>query len=180
MDKYTKVEFIVGNTIEDAVNQLLEYREQGNLACGDFNGTILYSDTVTMDNAYMQIIGKTKSEFDNQTAERKREFERQEREHKEKIPELTDLWRNKGKEVLSEDRWELWDNIVPIRLDDLYRGMELGACLDIVNILNNNGPLDEAKKTIESQGHTGMSFGLVCAMVKEFSDRGEEFVNYVR
>ncbi|MNT82855.1 hypothetical protein D3C72_2226450 [compost metagenome] len=58
--------------------------------------------------------------------------------------------------------------------------MELGACLDIVNILNNNGPLDEAKKTIESQGHTGMSFGLVCAMVKEFSDRGEEFVNYVR
>jgi hypothetical protein len=25
-----------------------------------------------------------------------------------------------------------------------------------------------------------MSFGLVCVMVKEFSDRGCEFVNYVR
>ncbi|WP_433943481.1 hypothetical protein [Paenibacillus sp. SN-8-1] len=180
MDKYTKLKFILGSTIEDAVKQLLEYRKQGKLACCDFNGTTLFSDTVTMDDAYMQITGKTKYEFDNQISERTREFERQEREHKEKIPELTELWRSKGKEVLPEDRWELWDKIVPIRLDDLYQGMELGSCLEIVSILNNNGSLDEAKVKIESQGHSGMSYGLVCSMVKEFSDRGEEFVNYVR
>lgn len=58
--------------------------------------------------------------------------------------------------------------------------MELGACLEIVEILNNNNSLDEAKTKIESQGNSGMSFGLVCAMVKEFSDRGNEFVEYVR
>lgn len=85
----------------------------------------------------------------------------------------------KGREILDESKWELWDEIVPIRLDDLYQGMELECCLAIVKILNE-GTLEEAKKEIQSQGHSGMSFGLVCAMVKEFSPRGEEFVNFIR
>ena len=83
-------------------------------------------------------------------------------------------------EVLTKDKWEYWDEIVLIRLGDLYHGMELGCCLDIVKILNNNGTLDEAKEKIESQGHSGMSYGLVRAMVKEFSSRGTEFADYVR
>jgi hypothetical protein len=69
---------------------------------------------------------------------------------------------------------------VPIRLDDLYQGMELKCCLDIVIELNNGCTLNEAKAIIESQGHSGMSFGLVCSMVKSFCDRGTEFVSYVR
>jgi hypothetical protein len=33
---------------------------------------------------------------------------------------------------------------------------------------------------IENQGHSGMSFGLVCSMVKSFCDRGVEFSSYAR
>lgn len=40
--------------------------------------------------------------------------------------------------------------------------------------------LDTTKTVIENQGHSGMSFGLVCSMVKSFCDRGEEFVSYVK
>lgn len=178
--KYEKIDFYAGNTIEQAVNELLSYREKGELACGEFNGVTLYSDTVTMDSAYQEITGKTKSEFDKAQQKWKDNHGRQKKEHEEKIPELSMVWMEKGREILTEDRWEYWDKIVPIRLNDLYQGMELGACLDIVSILNNNGTLDEAKEKIESQGHSGMSFGLVCAMVKEFSDRGNEFVKYVR
>ena len=67
---------------------------------------------------------------------------------------------------------------MPIRLGDLYHGMELKCCLDIVIELNNGCTLDKAKVIIESQGHSGISFGLVCSMVKYFCDRGEEFANY--
>ena len=69
---------------------------------------------------------------------------------------------------------------MPIRLDDLYQGMELKCCLDIVSELNKGCSLDEAKTIIEGQGHSGMSFGLVCSMVKSFCDRGQEFVSYAR
>ena len=81
---------------------------------------------------------------------------------------------------MDEKYRENWAKCVPIRLDDLYRGMELGNCLEIVDQLNKGKQLEEVKPLIENQGHSGMSFGLVCSMVKSFCDRGNEFVAYVR
>ncbi|QSF43400.1 hypothetical protein [Paenibacillus tianjinensis] len=178
-DKYLKIGFFLGNTIEDAVHELLTYKKKGILACGKFNGTTLYSDTVTMDGAYKEIIGKTKAEFDESQQKWREEYEKREVEFKESIPSLVEEWMAKGREVLDESRWDYWDKIVPIRLGDLYHGMELGCCLKIVKILNENGSLEDAKKEIESQGHSGMSFGLVRAMVKEFCDRGNELSDYL-
>lgn len=177
---YEEIGFFAGNTIEEAVNELLGYREKGRLVSGKFNGAVLYSDTVTLDSAYQAITGKTKAECDKEEQERRERREKEKQEHEAKIPELTKVWMEKGREILTEDKWEKWDKIVPIRLNDLYRGMELGHSLDIIRILNNNGTLDEAKEKIESQGHSGMSFGLVCLMVKEFSQRGKEFAEYVK
>lgn len=177
---YSQIKFFAGDTIEEAVNELVSYREKGKLVCGDFNGTTLYSDTVTMDSAYKEITGKTKSKFDDEMKQRQDNYRKIKEEHKEKIPELSKVLMEKGREILTEDKWELWDEIVPIRLAGLYQGMELGNCLDIVSILNNDGTLDEAKEKIESQGHSEMSFELVCAMVKELSTRGNEFVEYVK
>lgn len=177
---YLKVEFLAGDTIEKSVNRLLDYKEKEILAFGRFNGVALYSDTVTMDGAYKQITGKTKSEFDEYQQEEIEKYKRQKKEHEERVPELVEMWKKKGEEVLSEDKWEYWDRIVPVRLNDLYQGMELSCCLDIIKILNNGGTFNEAKEEIERQNHSGMSFGLVCTMVKEFCDRGEEFVKFVR
>lgn len=178
--RYSKIEFLAGSTVDRAVNELLDFKANGMLVCGDFNGTTLYSDTVTMDGAYKAITGKTKSEFDDFLRKEIEESKRKRAEHQANIPSLCEEWSAKGRAVLDVDKWEYWDRIVPIRLSDLYQGMELGCCLEIAKILNNDGSLDDAKKEIESQGHSGMSFGLVCAMVKEFCSRGEEFVNYVR
>ena len=91
---------------------------------------------------------------------------------------LKDKWITKGKKILTKDKWELWIKIVPIRLNDLYKGMELGCCLDLIEILNT-GTMDEAKTEINNQCHSRASFNLVCSMVKEFSDIGDEFSNYV-
>lgn len=63
-EKYEKVEFTLGASVEEAVNELLNYKQRGKLAYGKFNGVTLYADTVTMDSAYKKITGKTKSEFD--------------------------------------------------------------------------------------------------------------------
>lgn len=180
MKKYKEIQFRLSSSIEQAVLLLFQYKESGVLVYGDFNGTKLYSDTVTMDGAYKEITGKTKSEFDKSQQEWHDNYDKEKREHEEAIPELSKLWMKKGREVLTEDKWELWDKIVPIRLGDLYRGMELGCSLDIIEILNNDGSFDKAKEKIESQGHSGMSYGLVCSMVSEFCNRGREFVEYAR
>lgn len=181
MDKnYEKIEFDCGCNVESAVNRLLWFKENGELVYGEFNGHSLYSDTVTMDDAYREITGSTKAELEKADQERRENYKREELAFKETIPSLSEVWMKKGREVLTEDKWAYWDKIVPIRLGDLYHGMELRCCLDIVNILNNNKTLDEAKEMIESQDHSGMSYGLVCAMVREFCDRGQEFATYVK
>ena len=177
-NKCIKLDFLCGNTIEECVLELLDYKGKGISVSGDFNGTTLYSDTVTMDKAYMELTSKTKAQFDKASQDRMDEYAKQEKEHKAMIPSLTIAWMNKGREVLTQDKWKLWDEVVPIRLGDLYQGMELGNCLDIVKILNNNGTLKEAKEEIEKQNHSGMSHGLVCSMVKEFCLRGAEFSDY--
>lgn len=176
---YSEIDFCCGATIQECVNKLLEYKAKGELVFGVFNGHKLYSDTVTMDSAYNEITGSTEKEYNDYLKRQCEEYEKQKQEHIESIPYKTKVWMKKGREILDRSKWELWDEIIPLRLNDLYQGMELGCCLDIVKILNN-GTLEEAKKEIESQGHSGMSFGLVCAMIKLFSPRGEEFVNYVR
>jgi hypothetical protein len=178
--KYEEIEYWAGCTVEHAVNELLEYRKKGILACGSFNGTMLYSDTVTMDGAYIEITGKTKAELDKEQQEWRENYEREEKEFQDKIPEYAEEWEKKGRDILTEDKWNYWDEIVPIRLGDLYHGMELGCCLDIVKILNNNGTLEEAKAEIEKQNHSGMSYGLVRAMVREFCNRGQEFADYTK
>lgn len=178
--KHKKIEFGAGDSIERAMGDLTRFKERGELAYGEFNGQKLYSDIDDIDSAFKKVTGKTKAEFD---AERKAENDRykeEERKHKEAIPALAKEWIEKGNTILDEKYRETWAKCVPIRLDDLYQGMELQMCLDIVIELNNGCKLDEAKAIIESQGHSGMSFGLVCSMVKSFCDRGVEFVNYAR
>ena len=177
---YRKIEFGAGDSIERAMQDLARFKERGELVYGEFNGQKLYSDIDDLDSAFKKVTGKTKAEFD---AERKAENDRykeEQQKHKEAIPELVKEWIEKGNTILNEKYRELWAKCVPIRLGDLYQGMELKCCLDIVSELNKGCSLDEAKTIIEGQGHSGMSFGLVCSMVKSFCDRGQEFVSYVR
>ena len=177
MKKHKKIEFSPGENIESAVKELMSHNE---LVCGSFNGQMLYSDIDTVDSAYQKITGKTKAEYDSEAKAQNDRYEEDRQKHKESIPDLTKEWIEKGNTILDEKYRETWAKCVPIRLDDLYQGMELKCCLDIVIELNNGCTLDEAKAIIESQGHSGMSFGLVCSMVKSFCDRGNEFVVYAR
>lgn len=175
--KYREIEFGCGTSLESAVKELKSHED---LVCGSFNGQMLYSDIDDMDSAYKKVQGMTKKEFDDAKRKSNERYKLEKITHYKAIPELTKEWIKKGKAVLDSKHFDYWEEIVPIRLADLYRGMELGSCLSIVEALNKGVELEKAKEIIEGQGHSGMSFGLVCSMVKHFCDRGDEFVNYVR
>lgn len=179
-NKYRKIEILGGESIESAMKELDKYKQQGELVFLKFNDHFLYSDVDDLESAYQKIMGMSKADFDRQQNDWKENYEKELKEHKDSIPQLTKEWIEKGKEILDQKHHEYWSEIVPIRLSDLYRGMELGCCLDIVKQLNNNCTLEKAKEIISNQGHSGMSFNLVCAMVKKFSDRGSDFIQFVK
>lgn len=168
--------------LERCVERLLEYKEKGELVKYNFNEHWLYSDMITMDSAFLEVTGKNKADFykaQEEYFEKLRiESELAEKAAQENIPN----WIERGHELLSEDKWEEWDKIVPIRASDLYHGMELDNTLQIQEILKNDyseKSFEEAKVCMEDQGHSGMSWSLVCAMIKEFCIHGEEFVMWL-
>lgn len=175
VDDYYELDYW-GN-LQGAVEKLLYWRDtyKNRKAKIEFNGHWLYSDTVSMDKAYLEVLGKSKADFDKEQDEWKENLEKREEEHKQKIPQLTKEWIEKGHQVLEQKFWDAWDKCVPIRLNDLYEGMELGMCLDIVRTINEK-TLEEAVEVMKSQEHSGMSWGLMKSMVRSFSDKGEEFV----
>lgn len=178
--QYKEIEVWAGGSIYSAIKELSIYKAKGELALIVFNGQNLYSDIDDLDSAYKKITGKTKAECDEAQQKWHDEYEEEKRKHKEAIPELTKEWIEKGNKILDEQYRDLWAKCVPIRLGDLYRGMELGNCLDIVLELNNGCELELAKEIIDNQGHSGMSYGLVRSMVKSFCNRGAEFSEFVK
>ena len=50
----------------------------------------------------------------------------------------------------------MWDKCVPIRLGDLYRGMELGQCLDIIRTVKEKS-IQDGLDVMKNQEHSGMS-----------------------
>lgn len=171
-----KIEIIAATNIDDALSELKRASEQYNQVCyADFNGKEIYS-TDTIDEAYSKVVGCLKSDFDKRRQDQINEWKKQDEEHKAKIPELTEYWIKEGHKHISPEYWTLWDECVPIRLGDLYKGMELDCTLKLVKILNTSDDIEaiyqSAKEEIESQGHSGMSFGLVKSMIKSFHKNG--------
>src|SRR5690606_10682773 len=132
---HREIEFSLGN-IDSAIQELQKYKEKGELVFGVFNGQKLFSDIDDIDSAYLKITGKTKSEFDEESRISNEKYLEEKRIHEETIPEQTKLWIERGEKVLNIRYRTKWNEIVPIRLKDLYRGFELEACLEIVGELN--------------------------------------------
>ena len=65
---YYALPSMVGN-LEHVVDKLLQYKKDNILVCYKFNDTMLFSDTVTLDGAYLEIIGMTKDERDKKLEE---------------------------------------------------------------------------------------------------------------
>jgi hypothetical protein len=132
----------------------------------------------------MKIMGKTKGQYDKEMQDWRDEYDRKEKEHKDNIPNLVPGYCEKARGVILEDQYEYWDKIVPIRLGDLYHGMELNNTLELCKIMRDESVsydkrLRKAYKAFMDQGHSGMSAGLVASMLRKFCPDGEDLADAV-
>lgn len=165
-----------GNTIDQVYEQLQVERRIGNKYQITFNGQTINCD-MTIDQCYQLIVGKTKAEYEDELKKRAEQYKKEKEEHKAKIPELTEKWLKWGSENLPQDKQELWEQCVPIRLDDLYQGFELTCFKEIFESYKNGDSKEKIKKIMEDQGHSGMSWGLMCSIIHTFLD--EKLADYL-
>lgn len=179
-----EIEFYAGDTIDHAWRELLrQSADCGETCFGTFNGKQILS-TDTLDEAYKKVTGLTKSECDERDRKEREEYKRKEEEHIASIPSKTEEYKKAARGVIIEKQYDYWDEIVPIRLHDLYHGMELDATLEICRIMRDESVsieerIKKAKEAFDNQGHSGMSAGLVLSMIRAFCPHGEELVKKI-
>lgn len=175
-----KIEFYGGQDLDSAYQDL----QRNAPSYGEFNGKVLYS-TDTIDEIYTKVLGMTMQENKEYWRKQDEEYERNEAEFKARIPQLIDEYQKRARDVIPEEHLEYWDKIVPIRLNDLYHGMELDCWLELITVLNDvsKEELDRfeiCRNMFLKQGHSGMSAGLVFSGLQCFHPLGEKLVMYIR
>lgn len=176
--KLNKIEFSAGQNIESAYRDLQEYAP----SYGEFNDHTIYSYE-TLDEIFQKIVGMTRDEFYKYAKEEEEKRQQELKTYKERIPELTTYYKDKARGIIPENKLKYWDRIVPIRLNDLYRGMELQCLLDIITILNDENKTKEDRfnncyDLFYKQGHSGTSGMIVLSGLKQLHPLGYEFVDY--
>lgn len=170
---YEEIQFPITCTLDQVVFILEQYKKEGKLVYGEFNGKRL-SSTETLDEIYMKVIGMNKSDYKKYQEDKYKEFyKRMERDKQKAISRIPE-WNRKGCEAFSKDKWKYWLEIVPIRARDLYNGMELDCVLEIQKYLKD-GDFKSAKSCFLGQDHSGMSASLTRELIREFCTNGEEF-----
>ena len=159
-----------GFNIYDVYKELQKQKELGNKYQLEFNGELINCD-MSLDECYQKVVGVSYGEYQEKIRAEHDRYEKELAEHIAKIPELTKKWIKWGKENLSEDVQELWEECVPVRLDDLYRGWELDCFKEIFDAYKAGKTKEEIKDIVYKQGHSGMSFGLECSIVYSFLDK---------
>ena len=176
-----ELDCFAGSSIDEAVEKLIFERKLGHDCYINFNGVKIFSKNITLDSAYLDITGMSKKEFENYQEKRRREFEEFMEKEEKRAHERIPYWIEEGHKLFPKDKHEMWDEIVPVRASDLYHGMELDNILEIQRLLTyeEKGSYEEIKKFMDNQGHSGMSWSLVCALIKALCENGTEIVEYL-
>ena len=175
---------LYGGTIDSCLKSLREMAaadESGEVLKAVFNDKYLLS-TDTDDDAYLRITGKTKAEHDEEVRKWREDYEAKRKAHEARIPELTEHYREVARGVIIESELEYWDKIVPIRLGDIYRGMELKNVLDCCRVMRDESlsreeRLRKAYGMFDDAGHSGNSAAITMAMLRRFCPDGNELAN---
>lgn len=176
-DNARKIEFY-GSTLDECVNELLEFQKRGESVFIDFNGHKLYSCDVTVDSAYKEVCGKTKEESDKAIEEYLANIEKKEKEAKAKAEAKIPEWIKRGEGFIYPERAEEWKKCVEAKAASDFYGKDLDEAIEIMEKLESGATLDEAKELLYSQNHFAVWYRVVRNIIFEFAKRGPEFYEH--
>ena len=162
-------------TLDDAVKKLENARKEGKYVYCVFNGVRLYSDTVTMDSAYMEVCGCTKAEYDERLKKSIEEDARETKRNKEKAIKNIPNQIERGKKLIYPFRYESWTQAVNASAEGTYHGFTIESALEIMEGIEEGKSIDQLLLMFEKQGHSGWSAALTRSYIIMFSKNGYPF-----
>lgn len=176
----TKFDLRAGTHIEHVFNDL---QKRNELCFTDHNDRICVS-TMSENKIFQILSGYDKDTYyqieNAARAERLETQQKLEEERKKNIPFLIEKYTERAKKIVEMQFLEKFIEIIPVRVNDLYNGMEIGASLEIIKSLNEGMYFNEVKTIMENQNHSGASWGLVMRILIAFCKRGRLFYAFCK
>ncbi len=166
---------LISVDIDTAVEKLLEAKAEGRHVFLNFNGVKLYSDNVTLDSAYIEILGCTKREWKKKIEKQIEESDKQMKVARENainnIPNLI----KKGQKLIYPFRQDKWIESVESDAIGDYCGFITASAMEVMTAIDEEKPIEELMEIFDKQGHSGWSASLTRNVVMTYSKNGYPF-----
>lgn len=170
-----KIEIPAWEKLENVVNALLIAKAQGEHIYCDFNGHELHSDDISMDSAYMKVMGCTKAEYDHGMKKMREDFEKQLEIARQKAQENIPNCIARGRALIFPERYDEWEKCVNSIDTSLWSYLELNSALEIMEALENGVSIEEAATMFKAQENSAIFALFIRNVIFTFSNRGPEF-----
>ncbi len=166
------------DTLDEAVNILIAEREQGRDVFLIFNGHRLFSRNITMESAWLQVVGKTREEHLKEQEELLNRVnfivEKEKKESVENIPK----WIQQGSLIIYPEKLEAWKDLVNKIANGWFNGFDLMYALEVMKALDSGVDIDEVKTFLLKKNLDGKLYLSVLHIVLNFSKKGPEYFTW--
>lgn len=157
--------------IDECIAHLIECREQGKSVYVDFAGQRLYSCDATVNNIYIQVLGKTKEEYDADNGERVVTGNMSADNRKK--------WMEIAEGIIYPQRMAEWQKCIESTHENFGHG-DLESIITAMQMLNGGASFENVASYIKGLGTYGRNSSMIESMILNFSKRGPEYFEYVK
>lgn len=168
-----------GVDLDTCIDYLIKCREQGKSVYIMFNGQKLFSCDATVNSIYMQVLGKTKEEFEKDEQEYFSRYREEMAQKREESKANSEKWRKIGCKYIFPERVEEWKKCVDITVDGVYGGTDLEKAITAMEMLESGTSFENVCNYIKGINTSGNSASLIKTLILNFSKKGPDFFEYI-
>ena len=166
--------------LDQCIEYLIKCRQEGKSVWVEFNDHKLYSCDATVNNIYMQVLGKTKEEYEKDEQEFLAGLRAEKAQKREEMLKSIPEWLNAGQKLVYPEKAKEWERMVGIRANDLYGGTDLGYAITAMEMLDGGATYENVASYVRGLATSGNSMSMVESIILNFSKSGPQFYEYIK
>ena len=161
--------------IDAIINRLLEEKKKWkNFYCYVCGKKIYSCDINSLDDAYIIIYWKTKTEKENCERKNREELEKVQKKHLEDMKNIS-KWVNEWKKYIEFSKREEWEEHVNSKVRDPFYWNDIEIELKILKMLDEDKDINEVKREFNKYSLFWVNRSIVKTYIVYFSKKSEEF-----
>lgn len=171
----------VSTDLDTCIDYLIKCREDGKSVWVEFGDKKLYSCDATVNNLYIQVLGKTKEEYDTDEKEYIKGLNENTTNASSSMQKSEQKkWIEFGKNIIYPERVKEWEKCVGTTTETTYGGEDLEKSITVMQMLDGGTSFANVQTYMEGLSSSENSTSRMENIILNFSKQGPEFFEYIK